>query len=376
MKLALVSDLFPPYVLGGAERRYYNIALQLSKKHDVHVYTMMMEGAKRTEQRGNLTIHRLGIPHPLKKRAFFPMLAYLAMLIRALSKEKYDVIDCNAYFSALGGYVSSCGRKTPVVATIHDIYAQNWKKFMGSTPLGIVGWTIEILLTKLKFSKIITVSKSSERLLFGIYRVKKERIRVIPNGADHEFRADAKTKRDITKILYVGRLVPLKNVGSLIRAFALASQKNQRLTLEVVGEGQLKEELQQLCIELGIEKKVAFSGTLGSHAKVAEKMRSCGMLATASLREGFGLTLIEAMACGTPPAAYRLNAYSGFANPKNSILVEKTPQKLAEAILRLSEDRLLWEKMSREGIKTSRNFRWEQAAEKTEELYKELLRLK
>ncbi len=373
MKIALVSDLFPPYVLGGAERRYYNLALQLSKRHEVHVYTMLMEGAKKKEKTGRLTVHRLGIPHPLRERSFFPMLAYLAALIRALSKEKYDVIDCNAYFSALGGYLASRGSGTPVVVTIHDIYAQNWGKFMGSRLLGPVGWSIEILLTKLRFDRIVTVSRSSERLLEKIYCVKKERICVIPNGADSEFHANPRTKRDMNKILCVGRLVPLKNVQDLIIAFSIALKKNPELALELVGEGPLRQELAGLCKKLGVEEKVTFTGTIGAHGKVAEKMRSCGMLATASLREGFGLTLIEAMACGTPVVAYRLSAYDEFAGAYTPFLVERRDvQKLADAILEVSENKNLRQKMSREGIKTARDFTWEKAAEKTEELYWEL----
>ena len=364
----MISELFPPYVLGGGERRYYEIAKRLAKRHEVHVYTMHIAGSPREEVLDGICVHRLGVTHPLNRRAYPQLLVYFFCLIKELGKKRFDVIDCNAYISAFGGFLIAKIGKIPCVVTIHDVYAEKWGYFLNNRLLGIAGRLVEAVLVKLPFDRIITVSGASAELLEGLYRV--ENIKVINNGVDDVFFRDFKAKRK-KKILFVGRLVPLKNLTDLLKAFGIVSKKYPGLKLEIVGQGPLENELKKLCGKLEIEKKVAFLGSVSTE-DIAKKMHESLALVNPSLREGFGLVLLEAMACGTPVIAYRLKAYGDFAGKNNSILIHRGDYSgLADAVEAVFNKKY-WNRLSREGRRTAKNFRWDLKIVELEKIYNEI----
>ncbi len=371
MRIAILSELFPPYLQGGGERRYYEIARRLARKHEWHVFTMHIKGSRREEVLEGMHVHRLGKTHPLKKRAYGPLVPYFFEAMKRVSKERFDIIDCNAYVSAFAGFFAGRSSKTPCIVTIHDIYGKDWGHFLGNPALGLIGRGIESLLLRLPFDRFVTVSSASKKLLEG-YGTKKTC--VIPNGVDNVFQKKSGVKRK-QKILFVGRLVPLKNIHDLLNAFSMVLKEHPDVGLELIGEGPLREELGSLAECLGIKKRVRFSGSVRSHSDVAKKMRESKVLVNPSLREGFGLVLLEAMSCGTPPIGYKLGAYNDFADSRNSILVAQGDHAgLAEGIKELLENKRYWSILSKNGKKTAKGFSWSNTVKKTELLYKELVK--
>src|SRR3989344_8462622 len=87
MKICMLSELFYPYLLGGAERRYYEIAKRLSKKHDITVYALRLAGQKDTENKDGIQIIRTGIKHPMNKRSILPLLSFPTALLRSITKD-------------------------------------------------------------------------------------------------------------------------------------------------------------------------------------------------------------------------------------------------------------------------------------------------
>ena len=88
MRIALLSDLFYPYQLGGAERQFFEIAVRLAKKHDVHVFTMNLDGQPKEEVIKNIHVHRIGIKHPLNRRSLLSLLTYfLSSKLKGNSKQ-------------------------------------------------------------------------------------------------------------------------------------------------------------------------------------------------------------------------------------------------------------------------------------------------
>jgi len=370
MRIALVSELFPPYLQGGGERRYYEIARRLAKRHDVHVYTMHIEGSKREELLEGIHVHRIGWAHPLKKRTYLPLVPFFFEAIRMVSKERFDIIDCNAYISAFAGFIAARRTGTPCLATVHDVYGRGWGFFLGDPVLGFIGRIIEKTVLALPFSGFITVSSASRRLM---EQTGAKGVLVIPNGVDSVFYKRHGMKRK-EKVLFVGRLVPLKNIPDLLNAFALVSKKHPDALLELVGTGPLKEGLESMAKGLGLGNRVVFSGSVRSHAEVARKMQESMVLANPSVREGFGLVLLEAMCSGTPPVGYRLDAYSDFADSSNSVLVAKGDWNgLADAINELLENRRYWAALSKKGIKTADRMSWDDTVKKIERFYAGLI---
>jgi len=369
MKIAVLSELFPPYLSGGGERRYYEICKRLVKRgHEVHVYTMRIEGSPKNEILDGIHIHRMGTKHPLRGRKYLPLATYFLDLLPMLTKEKFDVIDANAYISALGGYLPALFRGTPIVCTIHDIYGKSWAEYVGKR-WALLGRSIEKTLLHVPFTKIITVSDASKKLLVS-EGVDKKSIVVIHNGVDYKTFAGVKSRRNRNKIIYVGRFVELKNIPDLLKAFVIVSKKNPKSTLELIGDGPLKDEIQKTAESYGVGSKVKITGFLEYHNDLAKKMAGAGVFVTPSLQEGFGIVLLESMAAGTPVVAYDLEAYNDFADSGNTCLLsQKNCRLLAKNILRLMENKKLRQRIIAEGNKTAKKYSWESVVDSIEELY-------
>lgn len=372
MKIAVLSELFAPYLAGGGERRYYEVSKRLAKRHEIHVYTLHIEGTPREEVLEGMHVHRLGWTHPLDRREYLPLASYFKELVPQLLRQKFDVIDGNAYISALGGFIGAKLRGTPSIATIHDLYGENWSDYVGG--LGSLGRAIEYTLAKLPFDRILTVSHGTKGLLNRVYGAPLERVKVIPSGVDYGLFSSVDAERDMTKFIYVGRLVELKQLPDLLTAFGKVKEEIPDATLELVGQGPLRQSLWQEAKKLGIVDAVTFTGFVDSHEALAKKIAGSCALVNPSMREGLGLILIESMACGTPFIAYDLKAYEEFARPDNCLLApQRDVDALASHMTAISTDKRKWKKMSMAGRKTAKEFSWESVCRKIEAVYEELV---
>ena len=117
----------------------------------------------------------------------------------------------------------------------------------------------------------------------------------------------------------VGTLEPRKRQALLIEAFA-AQFKGQRAFLRIGGAGAILPKLEQQAAALGIEAQVQFLGRL-SREQVRDEARRCHVLVSCSRVELFAVTLIEAMACGTPVIATRSGGPQGFVRPEDGLLI-------------------------------------------------------
>jgi glycosyltransferase involved in cell wall biosynthesis len=111
-----------------------------------------------------------------------------------------------------------------------------------------------------------------------------------------------------------------------------------------------------------------------AHSDVARKMQESIAIVNPSIREGFGLVLLEAMASGTPPIAYNLEAYADFADKSNSILIAQGDWSgLADAINELLENRKYWSLLSKRGIKAAGRMSWGDIVKRIERFYSGLI---
>lgn len=124
----------------------------------------------------------------------------------------------------------------------------------------------------------------------------KTPVHVINNG--FVFRAAPQgIKRKIHSMIQVGHLVPSKRVDVTIRAFALLHEKYPDMTLTIIGQGPMREELEQLCAQLQVAEAVQFTGQL-PNGQVFERLCQAGFFVMVSKPEGFGIVYLEAMAAG------------------------------------------------------------------------------
>ena len=236
-------------------------------------------------------------------------------------------------------------------------------------PIGMQGRVIR------RCDRVITSSQETAREIQRSFGVPPGRIRMVYNGLDTNFfRPDHEEPLMANSLLFVGNTDDSKKgVRYLLQALTLLPEK---VTLTIVDEGvPHKSYAPSLAQEFGVTSRVTFTGKVS-----AEKLRllysSSEAVILPSLYEGFGLPAAEAMACGTPVVATRTGALPEVIGDDGAgILVPpRDPQELARAILRVLGNEEERKKMGAAGRRrVEQLFTWEKVAERTLEVYRELL---
>ncbi len=160
---------------------------------------------------------------------------------------------------------------------------------------------------------------------------------VVPNGIDlAEIEGIGPSTRK-SDALFVGRLIKEKNTDLLIRSLPLVKETFPDIKCTIIGEGPEKEKLEGLTGELGLLENVEFAGFLDSYSDVISNMKSSKVLVLPSRREGFGMVVVEANACGVPVVVvdHTMNAAKDLITPgKNGFIADISEESLADKITR------------------------------------------
>lgn len=235
----------------------------------------------------------------------FAALVYLAGALglgplsrRRLGRPDLIVDVCNGL-----PFFSRVYARRPVIVLVHHVHREQWRVIFGPVAARI-GWWIESRLAVRVYRSCpyVTVSESSRAELVGL-GVDPDRITVIRNGTP-AVSAPPVPRTAHPSLLVLGRLVPHKRVELALRATALLSLELPALQLVIAGQGWWEAPLRRLTADLGIEHRVRFTGFVSEEDKHA---LLCGswVAVTPSIKEGWGLTIVEAAARGTPSVAFR-----------------------------------------------------------------------
>ena len=363
LKIAILTDLFYPYQLGGAEKQFYELTSRLAKKHEVHVFTLNIEGQPSEEVVNNIHMHRFGFRNPLRKRSLFSLGTFFFKIPFFLKKlKKFDIIHANQIAGLFSFFRYAL--KKPFILTLHDIYWDLWKKYY-IFPFYYIGKFVELLSSKLYYNRIITVSDASKNKIRQLGFNSK--IEILPNGIDSSFISKIKAKKG-NHLVYVGRLVNYKNVDKIILAMKEVEKHLPGIELRIIGSGNIKPDLQKLSKDLGV--KVKFLGYVSEEEKFRQ-IKSARAFVSMSSVEGFGISVLEAMACGTPVIAKKLPAYREFCNSMNSLLIDDND--LEKTIVNLFKNKKLQESLSKNSLETARKFDWDNVVERLEKIYQSVL---
>jgi glycosyltransferase involved in cell wall biosynthesis len=220
---------------------------------------------------------------------------------------------------------------------------------------------------------IVTLSSSSKQELVQKLRLRPEQITVVPPGIDATY-APGGERSPTPLVVAVGRLVPVKRLHLLIDALAGMRPRQPALRAVLVGEGYERESLEKHVREVGADDWITFAGWV-DEATLLDLYRSAWVVASASAHEGWGMTITEAAACGTPAVATRIAGHAdAVAHERTGLLVED-PAQLGPAIERVLTDTELRTSLSTGALEHASRFTWEATARGTlEVLANEVLR--
>lgn len=271
------------------------------------------------------------------------------------------VIDCQngvPFFTPL--YVSK-----PKFLLIHHIHQEVFRDHL-AFPLSFLARFIEAKIMPVVYrnQKIITISDSSKKEIINLGLGTPYDIEVINPGVDSET-YEKLEKTTYPSFLYLGRLKPYKNINVIIKAFSKVLKETPRAHLSIVGEGESMGNLQKLAKSLNMNSHVSFLGRVSEK----EKSRFLGEAWVAlqpSSVEGWGITVIEANASGTPVIASNVNGLrDSVINKKTGLLVPpRDVEAFSKAMNSLISHSSYRKILSNEAYKWSKKFSWEESAQK------------
>jgi glycosyltransferase involved in cell wall biosynthesis len=200
--------------------------------------------------------------------------------------------------------------------------------------------------------------------------------RFYPGQTDNGFRKELGISERSFVIGHVGNLTPQKGQVFLLRSIKKLLIEELPIILVVAGDGPLRRPLESMAKELGISESVRF---LGQRSDLPEILRSIDVLAGASLREGFPISVLEAMASGKPVVTTNVggNKEAVLDGVTGFIVSPENPDELASALKRVLLDEKLRQRMGNAARRrVEEHFSAQKMVKKTEELYETLLRAK
>lgn len=360
MNLLVVNwqDLRNPHA-GGAEIHLFELFGRLAERgHRVRLVCSGFAGAKAVESVSGVEVHRSADRHGFALRG-------RGAVRRALATEAADVVIEDVNKLPLGVPTLT---DRPVYTIVPHLFGTT-AFAEAAWPLAATVWSAERLIPRLyrrAWFHAISESTRDDLIDRGIER---SRIAVVHPGVDavHYAPADPVVRSHPPRVVYVGRLKRYKGVEYLLRALALARRRVPVLTLDVAGSGDDRPRLEALARSLGIGEAVRFHGFVDEPVKLA-LLRGAVANVFPSPKEGWGITVMEAAASGTPSLASDApglrdsvrDGETGLLVPHGDVTA------LAEAMVRLVEHPELVERLGAAARRHALNHSWAAAADQVE----------
>ncbi len=355
----IYDDVENPWLGGGGAVRALEINKLLAGKHDITVLTGNYPDAKNNKI-DNVRYIRAGSD----SNYLLSRISFTLLVPKMIKKLDFDILVSD--FSAFSPVYSQKYTKKPVIHTFyHMLGKQVFKKFMF---LGFLANYFEKKFLK-SATNIITISPSVTELIEDDHK----NIRCIYTGIDASLFETKSNENGY--IAFLGRIDPyMKGLDVLIKAFSILTK--EKITLRIAGTGPQKniDLLKKMTKDLGLNEKVDFIGRISEEEK-RTFLQNCRFMVMPSRFEGWGISAIEAAACGKAVIASNIPGLKdAVKDNETGILVEKeNVEELADAILKLNNDIELRKTLGKSAREWALNFKWESIAEHQESFYLEML---
>lgn len=298
----------------------------------------------------------------IRRGGFFTLYIWAAVYYLLKLRNKFDfIIDCENGIPFFTPLFSSL----PKVLLIHHVHQQVFRENL-PYPAAILAVFLESKVMKYVYrnTKIVTISESSKVDIEDLGLFTSGDLDIVNPGINLRNYARM-NKYNVPTFSYLGRLMPYKNIDILINAFEDVLKNLPEAKLIIAGKGPVELKLRDLTKKLGIEASVDFKGYVNEDEKRQILGKSWIMIQPSSF-EGWGITVIEANAGGTPVIASDTTGLRDSVVDGQTGLLVKTGdvKELARMMLALSEMDGYRNRLSKNAYKWSRNFSWNDSADK------------
>jgi glycosyltransferase involved in cell wall biosynthesis len=336
-KVLIVSDALAPWHKGGKEERYEQLAKHF-QSDDIEIIFATMKWWQGKDPQGYVSIcPRISMYNSDGGRSVWQSIRFAIACLKVY-KLKPDLIECDQipFLQIFTLWIVAKLRRIPITVTWHEVWGIHyWQEYVPN--IARFAAICEKLTMRLPDRIIANSEYTANRLrTFG---VTNNLLVVIENKLDIEFMKKASTDLAGYQIIFAGRLIAHKRVDILLKAVEILKRKHPNVCLGIIGGGPESKTLKQIAFNLKIEDNVKFLGEISKHEDVIGVMKKSEIFVSASEREGFGQSVLEAL-------YLKLNVIVAN-NPNNAaveivnkvqhgiVLQENKPQLYADAISKL-----------------------------------------
>ena len=374
MRIALVTEYYYPH-LGGVTEHVHNLALELGRQgHPTVVVTARMGVPTRSTDPHDMVdppfVRRIGTSRTIYSAGSFARVTTGRSLRRDLRalfrRERIDVVHVHGGLNPTLGLVgpeAAHDLGIPVVATFHSWFAASALLRIFRRPL------------QRRLDRHAAVMAVSQPVIDAHSRYFEADWEIIPNGVDTRFFSpDARPQgpRHGPELLFLGRLDPRNGLDTVLAAMSRVLEERPGAHLTVAGDGPLRPVYERLARPLG--PSVSFVGRVNGDRPA--RYAGADLYLCPTTKASFGITLLEAMACGTPMVVSDIIGFRELVDGgQEAVLVPKErPAVWADAILELLDDGPRREAMSAAGRRKAEDYAWPRITQQVMRVYDRVAR--
>ncbi len=263
-------------------------------------------------------------------------------------------------------------KKIRIIALINEVAGKLW--FCNAAfPLANIGYHIEPIIIKLYRNILFITGSESTKNELVHFSIKIDNIFVIHHGVKVEEISSSIQKESIPTILFLGRISEDKGIKDALKALVLIGREVRDIRFWFVGSEEKNGSFGKLVNSVigssqNLKDKIVFFGFV-SEKKKFELLKRAWILIHPSKKEGWGLTVIEAASQGTPTVAYKVEGLmDSVINEKTGILTNLDPLSLSKEVIKLINNKSLYNSLSSKAITWSNNFSWGKSGKKSWEI--------
>jgi glycosyltransferase involved in cell wall biosynthesis len=374
LKIAVVTETYPPDINGVAHTLSKIVEGLQALGHDLWLIRPKQQAqhmAVQTAHFQEVLVKGVPIPFYNELRMGLPAKRELQ---RLWAKQRPDIVHI-ATEGPLGWSALQVARKLKL--PVSTDFRTNFHAYSQHYGIGWLSGAIRVYLKKFHNRADVTMVPTA-MLQHELQAKGFERVQVVPRGVDTSqfspsyrslaLRQSWGVAEDDKVLLYVGRLAAEKNLGLVVQSYLKAKHHNERIRLVLVGDGPMRESLQQQ------HPDIVFAG-YRSGADLAAHYASADVFVFASLTETFGNVTLEAMASGLAVVAFK-HAAAGqcISHGDNGMCVDtESPQDFVQAVCAVVEAHSLQTRLAKQALLTAQTFDWPGVVQRTEAVFRQVM---